>query len=317
VVNNQTTPNDISSPVEDHTNTYNKINIENFLCNCNELIYDYERGEKICSNCGHVIGKFYSHTHMGNESFNIYQRHAGDLSKYSKFDKGLSTYFKFEKKHNTKCSNYAIPLKMKKLSNYDYKLKVQDSVYRNLNLAMKEIDRLSSLLCIPSHVKENAAIIYRKTLKKKLIKGRSIDAFVAASIYIACRLHKVPRSLKIISKYSTYNSAKIGKAYKIIVNNFDLNPPRLEPVDHISKILSTLRLGSDIELQIIQTLEKAYEERLVAGKNPAGVIAAATYLVCQNNNIKITQKHVAKAANSSEVTMRKRVKEFKQIFGCS
>jgi transcription initiation factor TFIIB len=201
---------------------------------------------------------------------------------------------------------------LKRLSDYDYKLKVENSSIRNLNLAMKEIDRLSSLLSLPSVVKENAAIIYRKALKKNLIKGRSINSFVAASIYTACRCLKIPRSLKLISKHSPYNIKKISQSYRILLDSTRYEPPRLKPEHYIPKILSSLNLNADIEHQIFQTLEEAYNKKLIAGKNPNGVIAAITYLVCKKNYIKITQKQVAKAANASEVTLRKRLKEFRK-----
>jgi transcription initiation factor TFIIIB Brf1 subunit/transcription initiation factor TFIIB len=63
--------------------------------------------------------------------------------------------------------------------------------------------------------------------------------------------------------------------------------------------------NAEIEQKIFFELNKAYQKKLIAGKNPNGVAAAITYLVCKRNKIKITQKQVANAANASDVTLRK------------
>jgi transcription initiation factor TFIIB len=202
--------------------------------------------------------------------------------------------------------------KMKRLRDYDYKSKVQDSSFRNLNLAMKETDRLCSLLYLPNFVKENAAIVYRKALKKNLIKGRSINSFVAASVYISCRFLKVPRSLKTISKHSSNSQTEISQSFRILLKNIDYQPPRFKLHDYIPKILATLNLNADIENQILLAIDEVDKKKLIAGKNPNGVIAAITYLICKKKKIKITQKQVANAANASEVTLRKRLKEFRK-----
>jgi transcription initiation factor TFIIB len=241
----------------------------------------------------------------------MFRENLGDFIKYSKFDKGLFTTFSVKKKYKVK-QNYDDYNKMKRLMDYNYKLNVQDSSSRNLNLAMKEIDRLCSLLYLPDYVKENASIIYRKALKKNLIKGRSINSFVAASVYVSCRYFKVPRSLKTISNKSLNDLSEISSSYRVLLKNSEYEPPRFNAYDYIPKISATLKLNADIANQIVIAIDNAHNKKLIAGKNPNGIAAAITYLVCKKNKLKVTQKQVAIASNASEVTLRKRLKEFRK-----
>ena len=57
-------------------------------------------------------------------------------------------------------------------------------------------------LGIPKDIKETAALIYRRAVEKNLIRGRSIESIVCASIYAACRMVNLPRTLDEISVLS-------------------------------------------------------------------------------------------------------------------
>ena len=67
---------------------------------------------------------------------------------------------------------------------------------------MSELERLASHVTITPSIKEKAALIYRKALDKGLVRGRSINAIAAASLYAACRESGTPRTLREISEAS-------------------------------------------------------------------------------------------------------------------
>jgi len=54
--------------------------------------------------------------------------------------------------------------RMLRLRRWQIRSRAHSSRGRNLIQAMSEISRLSSRLCIPRHVEETAAFIYRKAL---------------------------------------------------------------------------------------------------------------------------------------------------------
>ena len=54
---------------------------------------------------------------------------------------------------------------------------------RNMIQATSEIKRIGELLNLPQVVKENAIKLYRRGFQLGLLKGRSIKAMVAATLY--------------------------------------------------------------------------------------------------------------------------------------
>ena len=59
-----------------------------------------------------------------------------------------------------------------RLRKWQIRMRVHSSLDRNLAFAMSELDRLASQLGIQKTVKETSALIYRKTIEKKLIRGQ-------------------------------------------------------------------------------------------------------------------------------------------------
>lgn len=58
---------------------------------------------------------------------------------------------------------------------------------RNPVETLQTLERISDDLGIPEDLRETAAIIYRKAMKNNMVRGRSIETLLAASIYAACR----------------------------------------------------------------------------------------------------------------------------------
>ena len=56
-----------------------------------------------------------------------------------------------------------------------------------LRQALSDLNKLKDKVSVPANVLEKAAYIYRKALEKKLVRGRSISAMIAASLYAACQ----------------------------------------------------------------------------------------------------------------------------------
>jgi transcription initiation factor TFIIB len=157
-------------------------------------------------------------------------------------------------------------------------------------------------------VKEGAALIYRRALKKDLIRGRSIDAFVAASIYAACRQSKVPRPLKEITKFSTRDRGEISRTYRLLIRELGIKMPLDDPLKFIPNIASKLRLRRDTEQRAVDILRKAKEVQGLSGKDPRGLAAAALYMACLDLDDRRIQKDVAEAAGTTEVTLRNRLR---------
>jgi transcription initiation factor TFIIB len=171
-----------------------------------EIVNDPDNGELVCGKCGLVVED--ELIDMGPEwrAFTITEKEnrarTGLGATYTLYDKGLSTVFRADRDGRGNRLNTQTKIKMDRLRRYDNRSKFDDTWRRNLSIALAELDRMTTHLHIPDNVKEHAAVLYRKSLKKDLIRGRSIDAFVAACVYAACRQLKIPRPLKTVAKAS-------------------------------------------------------------------------------------------------------------------
>jgi transcription initiation factor TFIIB len=290
-------------------------------CEGTNIIIDQEAGEEICGNCGLVLND--TQINMGPEwrSFSIQERNArsrtGMATSYVIYDKGLSTVLTGFRDGTGKKLNEEMIQTMNRLRKYDNRSKMDDTRRRNLSIAMAELDRMSDALHLPQNIKERSALMYRKALKEDYIRGRSIDAFVAACIYAVCRQSGVPRQLKEISVLSKREHSEVARTYRFLLREMGLKMPIDGPFKFIPMMAAKLELKADTEHRAIEILRSAQKLRGLSGKDPKGVAAAAIYKACLENSDKRVQKTVAKAAGTTEVTLRNRLKGFETLFAQS
>jgi len=281
-------------------------------CGNTNIITDTENGERVCSRCGLVIDE--TPIDMGPEwrAFTVAEKNTrsrtGLGSSLTLYDKGLSTVFKGDRDASGRKLNNEARLKMDRLRRYDNRSKFDETWRRNLSIAMAELDRMSVTLHIPSNIKEQAALIYRKALKADLIRGRSIDAFVAASIYAACRAAEVPRPIKKVSEASTRDHSEVARTYRLLIRELKIRMPIDEPMKFVPSIAAKLNLRRDTEQKAVDILKSAKIKKGISGKDPRGLAAAALYMACLANDDKRIQKEVALAAGTTEVTLRNRLR---------
>ncbi len=283
-------------------------------CGSNEIVFDAARGDRICNVCGLVIGENYIDSGPEWRAFTSEERdkrsRVGAPSAITVHDKGLSTIIDWRDK-----DAYGNKLSPKKraeiyrLRKWQIRTRVHSSIDRNLAFAMSELDRLASQLGLPRGVKEAAAVFYRKAIEKKLIRGRSIEAMIAASVYAACRTRKIPRTLDEIAKFSRINRKELGRCYRLILRELEITIPIASPIDFIPRFGAELHLSGRVQKRAITILTKAKEYGLTAGKDPTGLAAASIYVAAIQEKERRTQREIAEIAHVTEVTVRNRYKE--------
>ena len=274
-------------------------------CKSIDIVRDIEMGESVCGNCGLVIEASLLNRGAEWRAFtpqeSKFRARAGDPTKYSHYDKGLSTTIQVERDALGRPLSPKVRHQMWRLRSLHLRSNVHASRDRNLSQAMSELQRLSEKLYISSSVQEMAAVIYRKTLNKGLVRGRSIKAMVAASLYVACRFTKIPRTLK-----------EISRTYRRIVQNLRMEMPIDNPIDYVTKIAEKAGVSSDVEGLAFKIIRTAKNKHATVGKDPSGLAAVALYMASKLKKEKTKQTLLAKAAGVSEVTLRNREKELIQ-----
>ena len=195
-----------------------------------------------------------------------------------------------------------------RLRHIDNRGRIRNSTERNLATALTELKRISSRMSLPKATQKEAAYIYRKAVDKKLIRGRSIEGVVAASIYAACRLHQNPRTLDDVGRHSRTGRKEIGRTFRFLKRQLVLTIGLSNPNDYIPRFCSELKVPQDIELEAHRILASVGSEAMIS-RGPTGIAAAAIYLAAKRQKKDRTQSEVAQVAGVTEVTIRNRYKE--------
>ena len=280
------------------------------------MVLDNSGGEMFCSNCGFVVVEKIEEEGPEWRAFSKEEKddraRTGIPSSLAMHDMGLATVIGSSGKD---ASGRSLPASMRvtieRLRTWDGRSQVHEPVDRNLRQAFNELDRLADKLNVREAVIEKAAYIYRKALEEGLVRGRSISALIAASLYAACRDTSTPRTLKDLAAISNIKKKDIARCYRLLIREMDLRMPVVDPVRCISRIASKADLSEKTKRKAISILKNAEEARTSAGKDPMGLAAAALYVACVMLNENKTQKDVAEAAGVTEVTIRNRYKGLK------
>ncbi|MBR9707666.1 MAG: transcription initiation factor IIB, partial [Candidatus Diapherotrites archaeon] len=274
----------------------------------------------LCSACGTIVSDKTMDQGAEWRAFNQMQRESrargGSPLKYSIANKGFTTAIKrtsVDAKGNP--LNAQTKADMYSLMKWHSRTSRISSTERNVSTALKELRRLCAFLGLPAPIHETAALYYRKTVEKKLIRGRLIESVVAAIVYMVCRLQGIPRTLDEIAEVSHSNKKEIGKTYRFLVRELGVNVPLATPLHYVSRFSSALGLSGEAQEQARTILKDVLDQGLASGRGPTGVAAAAVYIAGLLNGERRTQKEVADVVGVTEVTIRNRYRELKNKLG--
>jgi transcription initiation factor TFIIB len=283
-------------------------------CGSEHLSKDYSRAEVICNDCGLVIDQDLIDQGPEWRAFDSEQHEkrsrTGSPMTFTIHDKGLSTAIGWT---NKDAYGKRIPTKNRaqlyRIRKWQRRIRISDATQRNLAIALSGLDRLASGMRLPRTVRETAAMIYRKAALKNLVRGRSIDGVIAASLYAACRQCNVPRTLDEVSKLANMPKKEVGRNYRYVSRKLGLKLMPTSPKDYIPRFCSELKLSNDVQLKTLEIIRRASSQELTSGRGPTGLAAASLYIASVLCNEHITQREIAEIAGVTEVTIRNRYKE--------
>ncbi len=279
-------------------------------CGSERLMKDPERGELVCLDCGFVIEENlidFSQEWREFDSDDVEgKRRAGAPISLARHDKGISTEIGMGFSDIFKLPPALRPkfLRLKK-----WQQRISTVTERNLKYALAELKRYTSQLNLPPAIEETAAMIYRKAVAKELVRGRSMEAVVAAALYAACREHRTPRTLDEIAEVAGIPRREIGRTYRFLARQLGIRILPTDPADYIPRFAAQLKLSGKTVTKALEILKQAKKLELTSGRGPTGVAAAVLYIAAQLTGEKRTQREVAEVAGVTEVTIRNRYKE--------
>ena len=170
--------------------------------------------------------------------------------------------------------------------------------------------------------KERGMKYFKLASSNNFIQGRITRYVASVCLYLACRGEQDCKVMLIdFSDILEVNVFKLGSIYNDLVetlhltgqdirgNIFECNPENL-----IQRFAQDLEFGADehrIANEAVQILKRMRRDWIYTGRRPAGVCGAALILAARMNNYRRTVREVVYTAKVADVTINKRLDEFK------
>jgi transcription initiation factor TFIIB len=278
--------------------------LECVVCKTNTgLVSDLESAELICSKCGTVIGRV-------NSDFDSVGKFPSALS----MDRmGISTQVgKSSRDSGGQLLDTNIKNTMKRLRTWDSRIQVRDPSLRNYRMAYALLNKLKGKLNLPYSVIEDAAHVYRRAQREGMVRGKTIASAIAASLYMACREANISRTVGEIAQAANVKRNAVTREYRSIAFKLDRKIPHVDYCLCIEKIGGRIGVPEKILRQAMSAMEKIEHRGLCYGKNPMGMAGAVLYNCMCLSGVKIKQRDIAAASETTEVTLRNSAKGLKR-----
>ena len=280
---------------------------------CSDPYIDIRGGEKVCFNCGMVFGVYFVDDQRRAYSNEEVEKRIQNEPKWRDF--GSRTMIisnqPDSKGNQFKAETKTLFNRLSKIQN-----SLVTSIERNFWEAKPKMKQLVSKINIPAYIYETAWKIYTLAARKKLTMGRSIEGFIAASLYAAIRIHELPRLLEevcdagLIPRKTVMRS--LGFLLKDVLSELNLKYKPITVEQLIFKFGNDLELPMQTQQLAMKMLNQSFKKGMsTIGKDPKGFAASALYLAAKETNNRKTQAEVSYVAKITEVTLRTRVNDFK------
>jgi len=175
-----------------------------------------------------------------------------------------------------------------------------------------EVRRIASVLELSGSVRDQACQLFRSAQTEDLLRGRSIEAIAAASIYGVCRCNGHSRLLDDVVDAARVEQSRVTNAYKTLNTELGLPTQPVRPSEFIPRLASELGISDAIRRRAV-VLSKHHRETAISnGCRPSGV-AAPAFTKLHRNTEGHSQQRVADAAGMSAVTVRARRDELNAV----
>ncbi|ARS91214.1 transcription initiation factor IIB [Natrarchaeobaculum aegyptiacum] len=283
-------------------------------CDSQALVRSSDGSEVSCEDCGLILEEETIDRGPEWRAFTAAERDSksrvGAPTTQTMHDKGLTTTIDWKNKdaYGRSLSSEKRS-QMNRLRKWQERIRTKDAGERNLQLALSETDRMASALGVPRSVREVASVLYRRALEDDLIRGRSIEGVATSTLYAACRMEGIPRSLDEVAAVSRVDRMEIGRTYRYISQELSLEMQPVDPKKYVPRFCSELDLSEEVEIKANEIIDTTAEQGMLSGKSPTGYAAAAIYASALLCNEKKTQREVAEVSQVTEVTIRNRYQE--------
>jgi len=177
----------------------------------------------------------------------------------------------------------------------------------------EEIGKLREAYHLDDQILERLREYFSGAASRKITKGRTMREVFYASLYLTLRMLEYPVRLLDIQEMSNIKSGKLAKNYHLLVRKLGLNPPPICPEKIVLSHSRTLNIRKQALSLAVSIIESARREGATSGSGPFSIAATATYLACQAEDEKATQKEIGEVFGVTPVSIRNNVKKLNRF----
>jgi transcription initiation factor TFIIB len=188
----------------------------------------------------------------------------------------------------------------------------------------QRIKEMSNRGGIAKIIVDDALKYHKKLSELKTFRGENRDGIIAASVYVASRIHGYTRTAKEIATiFHLDNTAStrgcknaihlLNKLEKDLDNNDKTHFHQTRPIDFIERYCSRLNINNEITKVCEFVALRIQNNHLIPENTPHSVAAGIIYFVVANCGLNINKHDVNKVSSISEVTINKCFKKLEQI----
>jgi transcription initiation factor TFIIB len=287
---------------------------EKDICECGseETIIDYTTGELICANCGMVLREDMIDDGPEWREFNRDERQRRrrvQSINMSYARQGIGSHISSSDLSSIPDGEERAQMNRLRWKHY----RNGESASRNLYIANKAMESMkrSGKLKVTRVVEDEAMRLYKMAYAEGIIRGRTIKGILAACIYVACRIHEHPTSIRTIADIIGMNHTDVARLYRLIVDELDIDIPVHKIAPYIGKLANNAKLPPELELYAKDVLDYIYRNNriLLSGKHPKGMAASLLYIAAIKLDYRLTQVDLSYYSGITEVTIRNRYQE--------
>ncbi len=273
-------------------------------CDSFDIREDEKRAETFCFDCGAVLeemkiaegrGIFIGEDEDGNSKIHDYPTDS------SRFDKGLGS--EIGNKYEIRYSKWG-PYRGKILAKKHRSAKLPKVKIVNQIKGANMINELFAENRLSGKIQRRAVQIFKNASEEGLIKGRALNAVIAASVYASHREVGEVTDFDLLEDKFGVEEREINMSYKILIRETNLVPGDARDLyeSSINNMIEEFDIPSDGEKYAFDVYSKIKPH--ISGRKPGTIAAAITYMTLMEVGMARTQKQVSEAAGVTDVSLR-------------
>ncbi|KAL8293709.1 hypothetical protein RQP46_000410 [Phenoliferia psychrophenolica] len=190
----------------------------------------------------------------------------------------------------------------------------QESREQTMQNGRRRIQALATALRLPDRLSDAGQRYFNLAVNLNFVQGRRTQYVVATCLYCACRMDKTSHMLIDFSDLLEINVFVLGATYLKLVKELSLQLPTVDPSIFISRFAALLEFGDEtqkVAQDATRLVARMGRDYMHTGRRPAGVCGACLFLAARMNNFRRSITEVVQVVKIADVTIRKRLGEFK------